>query len=201
MLPLPKVDSAAISGEVTVPSDSAGPLGPALRVLAPHGYLRWDTTMDCGRDILRRLHRMHLFLATRPQLEQAQVPSVAVLRLEFVSSLKVGNWSRAEACVNEIDHWNLDHASATLQMRIRLLDARGELEELFGFIRLHQAWNFASPRRIAAAIVGAVDVCAIQPVERRDGVQAAYDLFRRTWYQRLVHVIAAARGEPRAVTG
>ena len=193
------MDSAAISGQLTLPSDSAGPLGPALRMLAPHGYLRWDTTLDRGRDILRRLHRMHIFLATRPQLEQGRVPSVAALRLEFVSSLTVGNWSRAEACIKEIDHWSLDHASATLQMRIRLLEARGEPKELLEFIRLHQAWNFASPRRIAAAIVGAVDVCEIQPVERRDGIQAAYDLFRLTWYQRLVHVIADARGEPRAI--
>lgn len=141
---------------------------------------------------------MHRFLATRPQLEHARVPSVAALRLEFVSALKVGNWARAEACVNEIDHWTLDHASATLQMRIRLLDARGETTELFGFIRQHEAWNFTSPQRIAAAIVSAVDACAIQPVEERDGLQAAYDLFRRTWYPRLVHLIAEAKGDRRA---
>ena len=82
--------------------------------------------MDRGRGHPTSIARMHRFLATRPQLEHARVPSVAALRLEFVSALKVGNWSRAEACVNEIDHWTLDHASATLQMRIRLLDARGE---------------------------------------------------------------------------
>jgi hypothetical protein len=196
---LPRVDAAAISGRVTVPSDFGGPLAPALREVAPHGYVRWDTSEERGREILRRLHRMHRFLATRPQLGQARVPSVAALRLEFVSALKVGNWARAEACVNEIDHWNLDHASATLQMRIRLLDARGELEELFRFVQQREAWRFTNPRRIAAAILNAVDACAIEPVEKRDGFQAAYDLFRQAWYPRLVHVIADAKGEQRAI--
>ena len=195
---LPKADAAVISGRLTVPSESEGPLAQALRALAPHGYVRWDVDGVRGGGILRRLSRMHRFLATRPQLEHARVPSVAALRLEFVSALKVGNWARAEACVNEIDHWTLDHASATLQMRIRLLDARGETTELFGFIRQHEAWNFTSPQRIAAAIVSAVDACAIQPVEERDGLQAAYDLFRRTWYPRLVHLIAEAKGDRRA---
>jgi hypothetical protein len=194
-----KVDAVGISGRVTVPSDSGGPLAPTLREVAPHGYVRWDTSEERGRDILRRLHRMHRFLATRPQLGHARVPSAAALRLEFVSSLKVGNWARAEASVNEIDHWNLDHASATLQMRIRLLDARGELEELFRFVQQHEAWHFTSPRRIAAAILNAVDACAIEPVEKRDGVQPAYELFRQAWYPRLVHVMADAKGEQRAI--
>ena len=194
---LPKADAAVINGRLTVPSGSEGPLASALRVLAPHGYVRWDVDGVRGRGILRRLSRMHRFLATRPQLEHARIPSVAALRLEFVSALKVGNWDRAEACVNEIDHWALDHAFATLQMRIRLLDARGDIEELFGFIRQHEAWHFTSPRRIAAAIINAVDVCAIQPVEESEGLQAAYDLFRRVWYPRVVHAIADAKGDRR----
>jgi hypothetical protein len=168
-------------------------------VLVPHGYLRWDTAIERGREILRRLHRMHMFMATRPPIEQARVPSLATLRLEFVTSLKVGNWSRAETCIDDIDHWNLEPASATLQMRIRLLETRGDLDELFRFVNLTQAWNFASPRRIAAAIVGAIDAGAIQPIEVRAGVQDAYDVFRRTWYRRLVHVIADAGREPSAV--
>ena len=142
---LPKADAAVISGRLTVPSESEGPLAQALLALAPHGYVRWDVDGVRGRGILRRLSRMHRFLATRPQLEHARVPSVAALRLEFVSALKVGNWARAEACVNEIDHWTLDHASATLQMRIRLLDARGETTELFGFIRATRSLEFHEP--------------------------------------------------------
>lgn len=195
---LPKAEGSTISGQVTVPSDS-GPLGPALRVIVPHGYVRWDTAIDRGRDILRRLHRMHVFLSTRPRLAEARVPSGAALRLEFITSLKVGDWFRARQCIDEIDQWSLEPASATLQMRIRLLEARGDRDELFAFVNRHEAWNFANPRKIAAAIVSAIDAGAIQPVERSDGLQRAYEVFRQTWHQRLVHLISDARVESQAV--
>ncbi|HRQ58632.1 MAG TPA: hypothetical protein PLN31_14560 [Azoarcus taiwanensis] len=196
---LEKVDAGTIGWQVAVPSDTSGPLAPMLKVLAPQGYVRWDTSLDRGSQTLLRLGRMHSFLATRPEVSPNRVPSVAALRLEFIAALSVGDWSRAETCIDEIDHWSLDHAPGTVQMRIRLLEARGKSEELFEFVCRNKAWNFANPRRIAAAIVGAVDESAIQPVESQNGMQAAYDLFRHTWYPKLVQSIEDARGEPGAV--
>lgn len=193
---LEKVDAAGLNRDVTLPSNTSSPLAPMLRLLAPQGYARWDTPLDRGSQTLLRLGRMHRFLATRPAVSRDRVPSVAALRLEFISALGVGDWSRAEACIDEIDHWNLDHAPGTLQMRIRLFEARGASEELFKFICLNKAWNFANPRRIAAAIVAAVDACAIRPVELQDGIPAAYGLFKQTWHPRLVQSIEDARGQP-----
>lgn len=191
---LEQSDVTSISGDVTVPEYS-GPLAPLLRELSPEAYLRWDTTPDRGGQTLLRLGRMQGFLRTRPDMFRDPVPSLAALRLEFISALGVGDWPRAEACIDDTDRWNLDHAPGTVQMRIRLLEAQGASEELFRFVCLNKAWNFGNPRRIAAAIVGAVDACAIQPVESKDGIQAAYELFRQTWYPQLVQCIADARGE------
>lgn len=191
---LEQSDVASISRDVTVPEYS-GPLAPMLKELAPEAYLRWETPPGRGRHTLLRLGRMHGFLRSRPDLGRDRVPSLAALRLEFTSALGVGNWPRAEACIDEIDRWNLDHAPGTVQMRIRLLEAQGASEELFRFVCLNKAWNFGNPRRIAAAIVGVVDACAIQPVESRDGIQAAFDLFRQAWYPKLVQCISDARGE------
>ncbi|GAB3647288.1 hypothetical protein [Ramlibacter alkalitolerans] len=195
---LEKVDAETIEDRVTLPSDAPGPLTPSLQVLAPQGYMRWETSLDSGIYTLVRLGRMHEFLASRPDLSRDSAPSVAALRLEFISALRVGDWSQADACIDEIDRWNLDHAPGTLQMRIRLFEARGATEELFRFVCSNEAWNFATPRRIAAAIVCAVDVCAIQPVEFQDGLPAAYELFHRVWYPKLVQCIYDARGEPNA---
>lgn len=194
---LSKRDGAAI-GRVVAPQDVPGPMSQALGLVAPHGYARWDCENGSGHEILRRLDRMHRFLSSRPELESARVPSLAALRLDFVLALKIGDWTRAEACVDEIDRWSLDRAPATVQMRLRLLDARGDIERLFEFARRHQAWTFTSPQRIAAALVGAVDVCAIQPVEDSHGIQAAFDTFRREWHLRLVDIIADSRGDARA---
>lgn len=193
---LSKQDSSAI-GRIVLARDSPGPLSSALNVVASHGYARWDGDTSRGAETLRRLVRMHQFLGSRPELESARVPSLASLRLEFVSALKIGDWTRAESCVDEIDHWSLDRAPATVQMRIRLLDARGDVDRLFDFALRRQAWTFTSPHRIAAALVGAVDARAIQPVVDSDGLQAAFDLFRRVWHARLVEVIADSRGDAR----
>lgn len=192
---LVKADASALTAEVRQPKDAAGPLGALLRVVSPQGYVRWDTSLAGGAHTLVRLGRMHQFLRTRPDLSRHSTPSVAALRLEFISALGVGDWDRADACIGEIDHWNLDHAPGTLHMRIRLLQARGQTRELFQFVCANQAWEFANPRRIAAAIVGAVDACAIQPELNTSGLQAAFDLFRQRWYPKLVQCISDARGE------
>lgn len=189
---LARCDGNAIGNDVRKPS---GPLAPMLTVLAPQGYARWDTSLERGELILLRLAKMQNFLASRPAVSQGRIPSLPALRLEFISALRVGDWVRAEACVDEIDHWNLAHATVTLQMRIRLFEARGDTAELFNFIVNTKAWNIANPRRIAAVIVTAIDVGAIQPVETRDGIAAAYDLFRTSWYPQLVHCIGDARGD------
>jgi hypothetical protein len=194
---LETADADAISGGETLP-DPLSPIAPMLQVLAPQGYVRWNTPLDRGRETLLRLGRMHRFLATRPEVSHDRVPSLAAIRLEFIAALRVGDWTRAEVCIDEIDQWKLDHALATLQMRIRLLEAQGDIEDLFRFICRNKAWNFANPRRISAAIVGAVDTCAIKPVESQKGIQSAFDLFRETWYPKLVQSISDARGESSA---
>ena len=192
---LVKADGGALTAEVRQPKDAAGPLVALLQVVSPQGYVRWNTSLASGEHTLVRLGRMHQFLRTRPDLSRDSTPSVAALRLEYISALGVGDWDRADACIGEIDHWNLDHAPGTLHMRIRLLQARGQTRELFHFVCANQAWEFANPRRIAAAIVGAVDACAIQPELNTSGLQAAFDLFRRRWYPKLVQCISDARGE------
>jgi hypothetical protein len=194
---LSKRDGIAI-GRVVAPQGVPGPMSQALTLVAPHGYSRWDCENGRAAEVLRRLERMHLFLNSRPEVESVRAPSLAALRLDFVLALKIGDWARAEACVDEIDRWSLDRAPSTIQMRLRLLDARGDVEQLFEFARRHHAWTFTSPQRIAAALVDAVDVCAIQPVEEGHGIEAAFDVFRREWHSRLVDVIADSRGDARA---
>ena len=196
---LQRADSQSLKGAITPPSDFIGPLAKILREVAPCGYVRWDTPLVRGRETLLRLGSMQRYLATCPYTSRERVPSLAALRLEFISAIRVGNWQSAEACIDEIDHWNLDHASSTMQMRVRLLDARGARDELFRFICRVEAWRFSNPRRIAAAIVGVIDASAIQPIEARDGVCAAYHLFRETWYPKLVETISDASGEPQAL--
>lgn len=195
---LQRVDARSLQGAIRQLSQAPGPLGATLSVVAPQGYARWNSDLMRGEQTLVRLGQMHEFLATKPDLTRDSTPSVAALRLEFISALRVGDWTRAEACVDEIDHWNLDHAPGTLQMRMRLMQARGLTHELFDFACATQAWNFANPRRIAAAIVCAVYACAIEPIEQSEGLEAAYELYRQHWHPKLYQCIRDAKGEPGA---
>lgn len=195
---LQRVDAHSLQGAIRQPSNASGSLGAILSNVSPQGYARWNSDLSRGANTLVRLGLMHDFLATKPDLTRDSMPSVAALRLEFISALSVGDWTRAEACVDEIDHWNLDHAPGTLQMRIRLLQARGLTQELFDFVCKIEAWNFTNPRRIAAAIVRAVDACSIGPIEQSDGLEAAYELYRQHWHPKLYTCIRDAKREPGA---
>lgn len=191
-------DSGALAAEITTTAPSSSAFAVPLVALAPQGYLRWAISASRAGDVLRRLGRMHQFLGTMPALVHDRVPSLPSLRLEFITALRIGDWERAEACIDEIDHWNLDHASGTIQMRIRLLEARGDSAELFHYVCRSGAWNFPSPRRIATAIARAVDAHVVEPAEARDGLQSAFELFRSVWYPKLVQTIADTHGDPTA---
>lgn len=195
---LTREDSEALAADVTTASPSSSSYSAPLAVLSPEGYQRWVTSSARAVDVVARLGRMHRFLATKPELAFERAPSLPYLRFEFIAALRVGDWDKAEACIDEIDHWNLDHAASTMQMRIRLLDAHGDGSELFDFVTRAQAWNFSNPRRIAGAIIRAVDLQAIEPVVVREGMEAALELFRTAWYPKLVQTIADARGDPTA---
>jgi hypothetical protein len=196
---LVRADAREIGGQISTAPASASPLAPMLAVLSPQGYARWNTTLDRGKALLIRLAKMQHFLASRPHKSHRRIPSLPALRLEFITALRVGDWVRAEACVEEIDHWNLAHATDTLQMRVRLYAAQGDTAELFNFAVKHRVWNIPNPRRIAAALVNAIDACVIEPVEVREGLATAYTLFCQHWYPQIVHCIHAARGEPDAL--
>ena len=145
-------------------------------------------------DTLARLTKMHRFMRSQPEDLRVQVPSLAALHLAFVAGLRIGDWGSALACIEEIDHWSLDQAPKTLQMRIRLLDARGAMSELFQFVIKNHAWEFNHPRRISSAILRAVDSEAIKPIETADGIDSALTHFREEWYPRLMQAVADTVG-------
>ncbi|MDM0117521.1 hypothetical protein QTI66_36010 [Variovorax sp. J22R133] len=188
-------DTAHAEAEFVGSQESTGPLAGLLKALAPEGYFRWRSPTERIHKTLARLWGMHRFMASRPQTPNDQSPTLASLHLAFVGSLRIGDWERAAACIDSIDHWGLDHASRTLQMRIRLLDAQGAAAELFRFSVQHRVWELANPRRIATAILRVIDGQAIKPLEASVGFDGALREFRETWYPRVIQAVAETRGE------
>jgi hypothetical protein len=140
--------------------------------------------------------QMQRFLDTKPDNTRVTVPTLPSLRLAFITALSVGDWERAESCIDEIDRWSLDQASNTVHMRIRLLEAQGAIRALFDLACHQKAWNFSSPRRIAVAILNSIDCFAILPKEQSDGVSAGFALFKDHWYSKLYQLVEDARDDP-----
>ena len=173
-----------------------GQLASAVASVSPHGYLKWRSTTLRLMSVLDTLRRMHLFLASRPRGTSERVPSASTLRFRFVSAVRIGDWDRAQAVIDEIDRWNLEPAQKTMQMRIRLLDARGAYDRLLVLVERHQAWAVTNPRRISAAILLAVHRVLLRPLEAAGRYADALETFRVGWFPRLTQAIADTTGMP-----
>jgi hypothetical protein len=192
---LQQVDQLNLTGEIVQLNIDNSNIAQLLAVVSPEGYGKWSSSIDRGRPIVLRLSQMHKFLSSKPEISKTSIPTLPTLRLAFVTALSVGDWSRAESCIDEIDRWNLDQAINTLHMRIRLLEAQGDIEELFKLASRQEAWNFSSPRRIATAILNSVDAVVIQTEENARGLSSAFHLFKNDWYKKLYQIVEDARDE------
>jgi hypothetical protein len=180
----------------TAPASS--PVAQWISELAPEGYSRWTSPLGCAEAIFDRLTKMGLFLASRPEVKERRAPSLAALRMEFVTALRVGDWAAAEQCISEIDQWGLDQAANTLQMRLRLLDAKGDEQGVLALARRHRAWDFPNPRRIASAILRAVYGQEVAPLAASAGFSEALTLYRLKWHSQLHQSVADTQGDDTA---
>ena len=194
---LQSADVRNVTGEIVQSHTATTEIAGLLSKVSPEGYGRWTSSIDRYRAVILRLAQMQRFLDTKPDNTRITVPTLPSLRLAFITALSVGDWERAESCIDEIDRWNLDQASNTLHMRIRLLEAQGAIRELFDLACHQNAWDFSSPRRIAGAILNSIDSVVIFPKEQLDGVSAGFSLFMDHWYGKLYQLVEDARDEPR----
>ena len=173
---------------VLVQSGSKGSLARLVDEISPAGYLRWTSKFDQWRRLLVRLARMHAFLRDMPQGQTLLAPSLHVLRFRFVTALRIGQWTTAMAIIDEIDRWNLEQASKTMQMRLRVLGQSGSHSQLLELVERHRLWTLRHPTRVAEAIVGAVVHQVLLPLEATFPPQEVSERIR-PWYAKLVSLL------------
>ena len=188
-------DCKNLTGEIVQNKTPESEIALNIASISPQGYGRWVSPIERFRPILLRLAQMNRFLATKPDKTRVVIPTLPTLRLSFITALTVGDWGRAEACIDEIDRWNLEQASSTLHMRIRLFEAQGDTKKLFHLACQQEAWNFSSPSRIASAILNAVDHVSIMTEEENQGLHASFQLFKNHWYGKLYQLVEDAKDE------
>ncbi|MDH4459454.1 MAG: hypothetical protein QE272_12205 [Nevskia sp.] len=177
-------------------SAGSGRLGQRIAEVTSEGYLRWTTPAKNASAVLEVLSTMHEYVASAPPLQQGSAPSLSSLQLHFAMALRIGDWAGAAAAVDEVDRRQLDQAHRTMQMRIRLLDARGATADLVAYIVKQEAWIFSNPRRIVSAILRAVFDVELAPLESAGQFQDALARFETEWYRRLAPLLEQAEEAP-----
>jgi hypothetical protein len=177
----------------------SGRLSSLIVQASPYGYYKWTSRITEVKKIIEILVEMQRFLSSRPQLSVSKSPTISSLRFAFASSLRIGNWENAASIIEEIDRWSLDQARKTLQMRIRLHYAKRDFNGLYDLILRNQAWSLTHPRRIASAILLAIDEVLIVPYENKNGFELTENYFRNEWHPRLIQVISDSKGESESI--
>ena len=170
---------------------SPGRLAGLVAQASPSGYLRWSSDLKHLDAILQALVRMHTFLEAMPEVKNAAAPSLHILRFRFVTALRLGEWTAAEASVDEIDRWNLEQAHKTMQMRVRVLSESGEHARLLELVERHQLWMVMQPSQVSLAILRAVHSRVLAPLVLSGQHEAACSALA-IWYPKLVHLLPAA---------
>jgi hypothetical protein len=89
------------------------------------------------------------------------------------------------AVIDEIDRWNLEQASKTMQMRLRVLGQSGSHAQLLKLVERHRLWALRHPTRVAEAIVEAVVHQVLLPLEVTFSPKEVSERLR-PWYPKLV---------------
>jgi len=100
--------------------NAVGALASEILRLSPDGYFRWRCRVCDFENVVRKLsQRRHLELS-RPARSRPIRPSLYELRSNFATALLLGDRERADEAITAIDLYQLDSATNTQFMRIRM---------------------------------------------------------------------------------
>ena len=115
------------------PSKSRGTLALEIIHFSPEGYYRWRSPLNYKQHILTKLALKRRLVKVSPERTRPPRPSLFELRARFCSSLLIGDRIGAEKIIQLLDSLQLETATNTQFMRIRLWHHFRELDR----IRLH----------------------------------------------------------------
>lgn len=160
-----------------MPGSAAGSLSAALLALSPAGYFRWTSTREGADRIAEKLRTARALRARRPEHLHEQVPSLYELRQQFRLALIAGDRDAADQAIRSIDHHQLDHATNTQLMRVRLRDAFGAHAEIARDPAVGRLVPVRMPPAVRTAIARAFHAEFVAPVEAGGDVRAAADAY------------------------
>lgn len=154
-------------------------------------YFRWSAPRQLLDLILNRFRTLDGLLKSQPQANVCFTKSLSSLRLEFLSSIRTGEWDSALFAVDLIDQLQLDTAKNSQFMRMRIFYERGCFSELIDTVKRHDMLDGPLPSRLREFVLDAVYREEIAPFELADGWKGALTYYRDKWSPGLaIHVIS-----------
>jgi hypothetical protein len=162
-----------------VPGAGDGELSQKLLALSPAGYFRWTSAETAAEHIAGKLRHMRETIAKRPHHLHVQVPSLLELRQQFNVALLAGDREAAEQALQAIDHHQLDSATNTRFMRVRLLDEFKNYREIVQDRDIERLVQMRMPHAVRTALARAFHAEYLAVVEASGDLVTAADAYVR----------------------
>jgi hypothetical protein len=144
------------------PDPSRGGLSATIINVSPDGYYRWRSPRNNIDRILSKLQLYRRLEKERPVRTLPVRPSLYELRSGFSSALLIGDRRGAEEIIEQLDLFQLETATNTQFMRIRMWHRFGELERIRNYPNLPFILSQPLPPRVQSWIDEACGV-TIEP--------------------------------------
>jgi hypothetical protein len=163
---------------VVVGASGRTPLAQVIVAASPHGYFRWCSAPDEAEAVARKLRQMRELDLRRPVLGVSRMPSLFELRREFQVALATADWPAAQRAISMIDVHQLDTATNTAQMRVRLLGLTGSDREILQTVERTGLLSLRLPSKVVACILEAYARSELGRMEDRADYRAAADRYK-----------------------
>jgi hypothetical protein len=142
------------------PTSARGLLANELLTTSPSGYFRWRCRAADFQTIIRKLSQRRHLEAARPARSRPVRLSLYELRSHFSIALLVGDRERAGQVIADIDLHQLDSATNTQFMRIRMWHHFDEFDRIFNHPDLPRLRSQPLPQSVRTWIEEALSVAS-----------------------------------------
>jgi len=158
---------------VVLPDDAPEAIKYFVGEISPAGYFRWKTKREMFQQATQKLKAMRQTSALRPTHQYFHAPSLFELRQQFEVALIVRDKATAQSAIDRINLDQLDTASNTGFMQIRLWSEFREFEKIIAYEQLRELVQLRMPHSIRLDIINAFHEKFLKQFELQNDIAAA----------------------------
>lgn len=162
---------------LALPGEALNTLSALLFDISPAGYYRWWSLTSDVPKVAAKLGLMRHLASRRPEHTSQSKLSLFELRQQFEVALLTGDYAAAQSSIDEIDEYELDSASNTRFMQIRLWDQFREYESIVAYDELPEVVQIRVPQPIRVAILRAFYQRSLARTEQVNDIEGSLSTY------------------------